>query len=101
MKTMTRKQAVRFLVGIWIAIGVSPGPNMRPVPVIAQRTTVPLKLYWSDRRGDNFTTATAVGEQSALAAGYQFSRVEGYVFTYPRPGTVPLKLYWSEQRGDN
>jgi hypothetical protein len=40
----------------------------------------PLKLYWSAARGDNFTTATKIGELSARDAGYSFSRVEGYVF---------------------
>ncbi|MDB5598260.1 MAG: hypothetical protein JWN71_304 [Xanthobacteraceae bacterium] len=63
--------------------------------------TVPLNLYFSTARGDNFTTATAQGERDALAAGYGFARVEGYVFATPRPGTVPLKLYWSAARGDN
>jgi hypothetical protein len=63
--------------------------------------TVPLNLYFSTARGDNFTTATAQGERDALAAGYGFARVEGYVFATQRSGTVPLKLYWSAARGDN
>lgn len=99
MEKMTRKRAVTFSIAI--TVGILLGPAMRPGSLLAQRTTVPLKLYWSDQRGDNFATATAVGEQSAIAAGYQFARIEGYVLNYPRPGTVPLKLYWSEQRGDN
>lgn len=40
---------------------------------------VPLKLYWSPHRGDNFSTATAIGEKSAKEAGYGFARIEGYV----------------------
>ena len=40
----------------------------------------PLKLYWSAKRGDNFTTATEQGEKAALAAGYRFARTEGFVF---------------------
>lgn len=63
--------------------------------------TVPLNLYYSSARGDNFTTATQQGERDALAAGYGFARVEAYVFATQRPGTVPLKLYWSAARGDN
>jgi hypothetical protein len=63
--------------------------------------TVPLKLFWSPERGDNFTTATAQGEKDALAAGYSFVRLEGYVFPTQQPGTVPLKLFWSPERGDN
>jgi hypothetical protein len=71
---------------------------------VAAATTaryVPLKLYWSNARGDNLTTATAVGAASALAAGYSFARVEGCVFTTRQAGMVPLKLYWSSARGDN
>jgi hypothetical protein len=62
---------------------------------------VPLKLFWSAARGDNFTTATAIGESHALAAGYVFVRNEGYIYPAPKTGTVPLKLYWSDQRRDN
>lgn len=62
---------------------------------------VPLKLYWSAERGDNYTTATPRGEGLAKAAGYEFSRIEGYVFRTQKPGTVPLKNYWSAERGDN
>ncbi len=61
--------------------------------VSAQTSLVPLKLYWSPQRGDNFTTGTTKGEQDALAAGYTFARVEGYAFTKQVAGTVPLKLY--------
>ncbi|HWO88808.1 MAG TPA: hypothetical protein VNL98_06635, partial [Gemmatimonadales bacterium] len=55
------------------------------LPLITQNSgssdmTVPLKLYWSGERQDNYTTATAEGEQAALAKGYRFIRVEGYVF---------------------
>ena len=39
-----------------------------------------LKLYYSDQRQDNFTTATKQGKQSAIDAGYQFIRNEGYVY---------------------
>ncbi len=69
-------------------------------PALSQEI-VPLKLYWSSQRGDNFTTATARGEQDAKAAGYPFIRVEGYIYSKQQSGTVPLKLYWSSQRGDN
>jgi hypothetical protein len=63
--------------------------------------TVPLKLYWSAARGDNFTTATARGESDALAAGYRFVRVEGYVFPVDAPDSTHLVLYWGRERGDN
>lgn len=47
------------------------------------------------------TTATTQGEQNAIAAGYQFARLEGYVHPDPQPFTVPLKLYWHPGRQDN
>jgi len=73
--------------------GIAPNPNDPDV--------VPLKLYWNAERGDNFTTGTPRGEALAKAAGYEFSRIEGYVYRTQKPGTVPLKNYWSAERGDN
>ena len=61
----------------------------------------PLKLYWSKDRTDNFTTATKQGERAALAGGYRFARVEGYVYTKQITGTRPLKLFWNSKRKDN
>ena len=52
---------------------------------------MPLKLFWSPGRADNFTTATAQGEQDALNAGYQFIRVEGYVS--PRPTDIAIDVH--------
>jgi hypothetical protein len=46
-----------------------------------RKGTVPLKLYWSEARGDNLTTATQQGEADAKAAGYRFIRIEGYVYS--------------------
>ena len=54
---------------------------------------VPLKLYWSQARGDNFTTGTEVGEQSAIASQYQYIREEGRAYSAPtarHPALVPL-----------
>jgi unsaturated rhamnogalacturonyl hydrolase len=59
----------------------------------------PLKLFWDGR--DNYTTAAQSGEYDALAKGYKFRRVEGFVFTRPQPGTTALKQYWSEARHDH
>lgn len=69
--------------------------------VSAQTSLIPLKLYWSAERGDNFTTGTRKGEEDALAARYTFARVEACALPKPQSGTVPLKLYWSAERGDN
>lgn len=62
---------------------------------------VPLELYWSEQRQDNFVTATPEGGNSAIGAGYSYARVEGCVFDTRQLGTVPLNLYWSPQREDN
>jgi hypothetical protein len=62
---------------------------------------VALKLYYSDTRGDNFTTATSDGERDARGAGYRYARTEGFLFSGQEDETVPLKLFYSDQRGDN
>lgn len=65
------------------------------------RAFVPLALYWSPARGDNFTTATGIGKQSAVDAGYDLAWVEGYVHGAQQLGTIPLELYWNGVREDN
>jgi hypothetical protein len=75
----------------------SSGPIPKPLTVTAPKL-IPLKLYWNGR--DNFTTATAEGEAKAQAAGYQFIRIEGYVFANPQSNTIPLNQYWSAKRRD-
>jgi hypothetical protein len=40
---------------------------------------IPLKLYYSEQRGDNFTTASDQGRRDAEAAGYKYVRDEGYI----------------------
>jgi hypothetical protein len=41
---------------------------------------VPLKLYYSATRQNNFTTTTSKGNGSAERGGYDFVRNEGYLF---------------------
>ena len=65
------------------------------------QTTVPLKVYWSGQRGDNFSTTSAEDEAAARDAGYQFGGVEGALLAQSAPGTVPLKLFWNSEREDN
>jgi hypothetical protein len=60
-----------------------------------------LKLFYSDARQDNFTTATAQGERDALNARYRFVRIEGYVYTNQTSSYRPLKLFYSDARQDN
>lgn len=63
--------------------------------------TNPLKLFYSQARTDNFTTATIKGSKDATAAGYRYAGVEGYVLSNQEIGTKPLKLYYSPTRKDN
>lgn len=74
-----------------------PGPLPNP-PDTTTRALIPLKLYWNGH--DNFTMATAQGEADAKAAGYQFVRIEGYIFANPQSNSIPLKQYWSAKRHD-
>jgi hypothetical protein len=76
----------------------SSGPVAIPFAATAPKL-VPLKLYWNG--SDNFTTATEQGEADAKAAGYQYIRIEGYVFANPQSNTVPLTQYWSAKRHDH
>jgi hypothetical protein len=62
---------------------------------------IALKLYYSEARGDNFTTATADGERDARGAGYRFARVECYLLRNKSLDNVALKLFYSDARGDN
>ena len=62
---------------------------------------IALKLYYSDSRRDNFTTATADGERDARGAGYRFARVECYLLRNKSSDNLPLKLFYSDTRGDN
>jgi len=62
---------------------------------------VPLELWWSNERKDNYSTGTPAGVLNARNAGYQRIRTEGCVYSSPQFGTTPLKLFWSGERGDN
>ena len=63
----------------------------------ARAATVPLKLYFDPRTGDNFTLASDSAEASAKAAGYVFVRNEGWVFGIAQSNTVPwsFTITWS------
>jgi hypothetical protein len=58
----------------------------------------PLKLYWNEPRGDDFTVATPQGEQDALAAGDSFVRVEGYILRAPRRLRAPREKIQTQRR---
>jgi hypothetical protein len=69
--------------------------------VTAQSNLVPLVLYWSQEREDNYVTASEQGGNDALAAGYGYAWVEACIFSNPQPGTVRLSTYWNAARGDH
>ena len=66
---------------------------------------VPLYLYYSNTRKDNFITATAEGIRAAEAGGYRKVRIEGYVLKTVKPEYQhlykPLWLYYHDTRKDN
>jgi hypothetical protein len=64
------------------------------------QSLVPLNLYYSNAREDNFLTATDVGARSAKEAGYEYVRIEGYIYPDQQSegNLVPLKLYYSNAR---
>jgi hypothetical protein len=63
--------------------------------------TVALKTFWHAGRQDYFTTATAAGENSAIAAGYVEKSTEGYVFPSQQTGLSSMKSFWHSAREDN
>jgi hypothetical protein len=94
---ITRREAIK-LGGSALAVSALTGLFPARAEALSTRA---LKLYYSDTREDNFTTATKQGRSDAQAAGYRFVRNEGYVFPKARPGTKPLQLYYSDTREDN
>lgn len=66
---------------------------------------VPLYLYYSVARKDNFVTATPEGIKAAEAGGYRKVRVDGYVLKTVKPQYKhlyqPLWLYYNNERKDN
>jgi hypothetical protein len=58
---------------------------------IPQPDTVPLKRFKHGAR-DNFTTATAQGENDALATGHVFQRIEAYVIPVPGNSSVAAQM---------
>lgn len=99
--TTTKERAGSPGAGTVSDTGYTYAQNEACVLSSPQSGTSSLKLYWSDKRQDNFSTATAVGQQSAVDAGYRYVGIDGYVFTTQRLGTVPLNLYWNPAREDN
>ena len=71
----------------------------------AEGHAVPLYLYYSKTRKDNFSTASSDGIKAAEAAGYKKSRIQGYILKTVKPEYQhlykPLWLYYNDKRKDN
>lgn len=71
------------------------------------RSMVPLHSWWSQQRGDNFTSTDpryVTPTQPQVDPDYRHYRHEGWLFSpqAPQPaGTVPVHSWWSPGRGDN
>lgn len=99
--TTTKERAGTPGAGTISDVGYTYAQNEACILSSQQPGTSALKLYWSDKRHDNFSTATTVGQQSAVDAGYRYVGIDGYVFSTQRPNTVPLNLYWNPAREDH
>ena len=78
--------------------------NSEPIPARPPGTpaTVPLYLFYSRERQDNFTAASEEGYRNAKDANYELIRIEGHVYPYDPTGRRPaLRLYYNQARGDN
>ncbi len=62
---------------------------------------IPLKLFWNAQRVDNYTTASSKGEADAIAAGYVFAGIEGYIRQSNEASncSVTIKEAWFAQNG--
>ncbi len=69
-------------------------PTEPPQNVCDRYEKVPLQLYWSDERQDNFTAAATDSINGAVSPLYYFVRTEGYIFPTPQNDTIPLELYY-------
>ncbi|WP_026449839.1 hypothetical protein [Aequorivita capsosiphonis] len=74
-------------------------------PSNVEGEAVPLYLYYSDTRKDNFITSTAEGIRAAENDGYRKVRIEGYVLKTVKPEYQhlykPLWLFYHDTRKDN
>jgi hypothetical protein len=96
-RTAMNFRLCRFCVPA-IAALLFAGPDASTAAGKNPTDVVPLKLYWNQDRSDYFDTSSAPGEKDAKDGGYEFVRIEAFVFATAHPGTVPLKLYWNPGR---
>lgn len=66
--------------------------------------TIPLMLWFSETRGDYFTTTDPRWRSRPVETSYHFVGIQGYIYDpeAPQPpGTLPLYSAWSPSREDN
>ena len=76
-------------------------PPLPPLPNVAPRAgSIPLYRYWNAGNSDHFYTTdrTELGDR---AFGWNFEKIEGYVYAEQLPGTVPLYRYWNAGSSDH
>ena len=57
--------------------------------------TVPLYQLWDDPNSDHFYTTSWNEAVGAMSIGYEYVRVEGYVYSSPGFDRVPMYRYWN------
>jgi hypothetical protein len=76
--------------------------TVKTLTVQVKNEMVPLKSYWSSKRGDNVLCGTKQCIQAQSGSNvYRYLRVEGCAFKTQVQGTIPLVLYWNPTREDN
>ena len=63
--------------------------------------TIPLYTWYSCSRDDGYITTLWSGNVGDIRDGYQFVRLEGYIYASFVDGTVPLNSWWSPSSQDN
>jgi hypothetical protein len=99
-RVMVSALAVVLVGGLGIA-----GPaTARPTPpsgAEAQGIREYTQTWWSQARGDNYTSANFLGDEEAGRRGYVSMGFDAMIEAEPVAGTRPLYTYWSAARGDN
>jgi len=65
-----------------------------------QPGSVPLNFYFNSATNHHMTTASEQGNAWALANGYEFVRIEGWVYGTADPSYLPLEMWYGADRGE-
>ncbi|WP_432170253.1 hypothetical protein [Streptomyces sp. 1222.5] len=91
----------RFLpAALLLTAAALTGVNLQATPAHAV-VFQPLRSWWSQNRGDNFTTGTPDQEASARSADYRSLRIEAWLWPDDAGNTRSgLYLFWNPDRQD-